>query len=110
MDASIPPTAPDQIFFIHHVLQFLTVFVTVNAQQDKGLIGMFFNERPLVRVQFPAWASPMAPETEHHDLALILAQLESLTINILAFNVRRDPANRQVLNSEQCLVSKHAHC
>ena len=50
VEGSVPPTAPDQVFFPDHVLQFLTVFVTIDTQQDKRLIGMFFNERPLVRV------------------------------------------------------------
>jgi len=93
VDVAVPPAAPGEVFFLDHFLQFLAIFVAVDAQQGEGLIGMLLDERPLVRVQFPAGASPMPPKAEHHHFAAVIAELELPAIDVFPCNFRGDASH-----------------
>jgi hypothetical protein len=62
--ACIPPAAPDDVLLFECLLESFPILIAVDAQQDERLIGEAFYERPLVRVKFPAGASPMTPEAQ----------------------------------------------
>src|SRR5260370_18632379 len=91
---------------VHFVLghSLLEVFglevVDVDADQCKGLVFPFRDERPLVRPTGPSGQSDLLPEIEEHDLAAVVAQLEANAVLVGAFDIGRLLADGQVTNPE----------
>src|SRR5262249_47773136 len=79
----------------------LAVDVEMDPDQDEGLAGQVLDERPLVGPLGPSGESLVIPEIEQDDLAPVVAQLEALAVLVLALDVRRHLADRQVTNLEQ---------
>src|SRR5262249_28010652 len=73
-----------------------TVHVGVDAQQGERLVREPLHELALIGVHPATGAAPVARERQDDDLAAVVAQLEGDSIHILAIDVRRDPAQRQV--------------
>jgi hypothetical protein len=92
--AIVPPTAPGDALVDESLSEGLAIFVAVDAQKDERFVGQSFHERPLVRVQFPAGASPVTPERKHDDLATVMAQLERLAVGVLALDFGGGTADR----------------
>src|SRR5205807_3398568 len=87
--SSIDPRTPGYFLLDQALPKLGTVFITVDTEQSKRLALHLSYERPLVGVHRPAGASPMPPEVEDHHLAPVVAELEALAVDILAFDFGR---------------------
>ena len=94
---TIPKRSPSNLFFFQRLLQFLTITITVDANQSKRFSCKSFHERPLVWVHGPARSSPVSPKIEHDHLSSVVAQFELHAIDVFAINLGRDFADAQVL-------------
>src|SRR5262249_12122084 len=86
--SSVPKRAPGDLLLDKHALELFAVRIAVDAGESERLTFQTLDERPLVRVQGPARASPIAPEVEDHHLSPVVRELEPLAIDVLAVDLQ----------------------
>jgi hypothetical protein len=108
--APVPPGTPGDLLLLKDFLEFPLIGIAIDAEEGERFVFQPFDERPLVRVHGPARSSPVPPEIEHHYLALIIAQLEWLAVDVLSLDLRSRLAYDEMMYLEQRRFGPFAKC